>query len=203
VHDLPIFSQADHYAKDFWSSRKLVQLWFPGMTIPQLAVESSKQEWAAQAHVYFEKEEYYRAMSCFENASMRDKAAVAQAYHLRADARMMTSGSRQRSKALVNAAEAFRKCAKPTAKREYLRTAAECYDSAGEVKQAAQSYEEAEAFDIAAQRYCNSNMFEAACRLIKKHERMMSTHVVNGVKDKIRVHYFENNEPRCVRTCSF
>jgi|ERR1700722_1861523 len=173
------------------------------MTIPHLAVKSSKEEWAAQAQVYFDKEEYYRAMSCFEKASMRDKAAVAQAYHLREDARMMTSESRQRSKALVNAAEVFRECAKTTAKREYLRTAAECYDSAGELRRAAQSYEEAEAFDIAAQRYCNSKTFEAARRVIDKHERMMSTHVVNGVKDKIRLHYFENNELPCVRTCPF
>src|ERR1700722_642758 len=115
------------------------------MTIPHLAVKSSKEEWAAQAQVYFEKEEYYRAMSCFEKASMRDKAAVAQAYHLREDARMMTSESLQRPRAFINAAEAFGECAKTMAKRQSLRTAPECYDEAGEVRRAAQSYEEADA----------------------------------------------------------
>jgi tetratricopeptide (TPR) repeat protein len=154
-----------------------------------------------QGSVFFDKEDYSRATECFKKATMPDKEAVAWAYHLREEARTTASGSKERSNAFIKASNAFRGCASsiPTAKREYLRTAAECYQNAGKHDLAAQLYEEIVAFDQAAQAYCDCTRFGSAVQIVRTHKQSMSPDVVNSVIRKARLFYFKENRQAYVQ----
>jgi tetratricopeptide (TPR) repeat protein len=166
------------------------------MHIPHLAVASSQEEWATQGNLHFEKEQYTEAIECFEKAAMLDKVAVAKAYHSREEARIMVAGSVPRSQAFARTARAFTECASSISKGEivYFRTAAECYDQAGEHRRAARTYLAARAYDLAAQRHCDGKEYDEAVGIIEKHREMMDRVVTESVIHAARMFYFQNDQ---------
>src|ERR1700691_6117195 len=95
----------------FWTTKNLVQNCTPGTDVPRLAVSSTPEEWADFGKSLFQHQRYVQAMHCFERAGMHREVAVANAYRLRDQARIIPSAHDQREDAYIVAAEAFIECA--------------------------------------------------------------------------------------------
>ncbi|KAI6143839.1 P-loop containing nucleoside triphosphate hydrolase protein [Pisolithus thermaeus] len=115
----------------FWTSRSQIQNYTPE-DLPHLVGSSTPEECAETGRSLFHHKRYTQAMHFFRRTNMPREARVAEAYHFRELARatvgIVLLGEQQR--AFAKAAEAFVNCgneASSREKRQYYRTAAECY----------------------------------------------------------------------------
>src|ERR1700683_3352895 len=134
------------------------------MDVPRLAVSSTPEEWTDVGKSLFQHKRYIQAMHCFERAGMHREVAVANAYCLRDQARIIPSGHRQSEAAFLKAAEAFIECAVAATKekRAYYRAAGECFVKYGDNDRAAKAYLCAEEYTLSAQLYRKEGSFDDA-----------------------------------------
>ncbi|KIY43108.1 hypothetical protein FISHEDRAFT_54171, partial [Fistulina hepatica ATCC 64428] len=187
-----------------WTSRNQIQNYNPGTDVPHLAVSSSAEEWAGQGKILFQNKHYFQAKMCFERAKMQDEIAIANAYHLREEARAMSSSKHGKIKpesAFQQAAEAFHECAltaksKRSAKetKAYFRNSAEAFQKAQLKLAAAEAWIEAEEYTIAAKLYREIGNFDEAVGVIKQYRKKMDETAVNSIFTVARLFYFKNNE---------
>jgi hypothetical protein len=192
----------------FWTSRNQVQTCTPGADVPRLAVSSTPAEWASKGRELFERKKYLQAKHCFERAFLPHKAASANAYYLREQARKTPVGgsSSAHRDAFLLAAAAFRDCAISETlknKRTYFRVAGNCFEHVGEYRRAAQAYVDAEEFGDAAKLYRKAEMFDEAVQIVKMHGQNMSPAVVDSITDVARLFYFTKHKLECVLLVSF
>jgi tetratricopeptide (TPR) repeat protein len=187
----------------FWAARDLVTT-TSDTELPRLAVASLSDEWERSGRSLFSKKRYAHAMQCFQRASLRREAAVAEAYLLRDQARAVSLGQHNngdmRSKAFIDAAEAFVRCALSASveKRAYYRTAAVCFKESDKLSEATQNYLNAEDFDSAAKVFCDAQKFDDAVRVVRDHQDTMQSNVVLQVVSVCARHYFETGQSRQV-----
>lgn len=169
-----------------------------------MAVSSSPEEWATSGKSLFQNKRYLQAKHCFERASLHREVAVADAYHLREQARAIPAGSRHtnfaRFEAFLAAASAFVDCANVATKekRAYFRNAADCFIQGGNDRKAAHAYMDAEEYNLAAKLYRKCGMFDEAVQVAKDYEKMMDANVVESIIDVARLFYFKEHNLECV-----
>jgi tetratricopeptide (TPR) repeat protein len=169
----------------------------PGEKVPQLAMASTPTEWAQTGKSLFAHKSYLQAMFCFERAVLPREMAVANAYHLREQARSTRSKVQQgRSSAFIRAAEAFSECALAAVKQKqiFLRNAGDCFEQGANYTKAAHAYLEAEEFSRAAVLYCRAGMFDEAVQVVKAHRDQMDPLVVDEVIHVSRLYYFKEEK---------
>ncbi|KAK7064824.1 UvrD-like helicase ATP-binding domain-containing protein [Favolaschia claudopus] len=179
-----------------WTSRDQVQNCTPGTDTPQLAISSTPAEWEDQGRKLFTNKRYRQAKHCFERALLPQQAAMAEAYHLRAEARKCpTSNNRQaiqtRKTAFLQAASAFMECAKEEGTRAYFRIAAECFETVGEELLAAEVYLKAQAYTKSAELYRKLGKFDEAVDIVQKHKEEITPAVVSNVTNVARLFYYK------------
>lgn len=187
----------------FWAAKGLVTT-TSDTELPRLAVGSSLDEWESSGRSLFSKKRYAHAMQCFQRASLSREEAVAEAYLLRDQARAVPPGQHDngnmRSKAFIDAAEAFVRCALSASvgKRAYYRTAAACFKESDKLSEATQNYLNAEDFDSAAKVFCDAQKFDDAVHVVKDHRDTMQSNVVLQIVSVCARHYFETGQSRQV-----
>ncbi|KAH9971205.1 hypothetical protein BGW80DRAFT_1322645 [Lactifluus volemus] len=165
----------------YWSSENLVQSCTPGTDVPQLAVSSSPEEWAKMARTLFSHKRYYQAMHSYERAGKTREKNVANAYHLREQARGIPvrnrPGDDERRNAYTKVAEAFLASGQEATitreRNEYYRIAAESFLVLEDHARAAQAFEKASKFTEAAQHYRHAGMFDETVSVIRNHGSAM------------------------------
>jgi len=184
-----------------------VQTFTPGNeSLPQLAVSSSAEEWAKMARTLFSHKRYVQAMHSYERAGMPRERAIANAYHLRDQARGISIRSRpgdnERRQAYVKVAEAFLASAQEATiireRNEYYRIAAEAFVVLDDHAQAAQTFEKASMFTEAVQHYRHAGMFDEMVLVIKNHGNSMDSSVAAKLTDVARYFYFQRGDLKCV-----
>jgi hypothetical protein len=136
-------------------------------------------------------------MFCFERAILPREMAVANAYHLREQARTARSKLQQdRSSAFIQAAEAFSKCARAARKQKptFFRNAGDCYEQGAKYIEAAQSYLEAEEFTRAASLYRKTGMLDEAVKVVKLHKHQVDQLVAAEIIHVARLYYFQEEK---------
>ena len=182
----------------FWSARDLVQFCEPGSDIPHLATSSTPEEWASKARALFDVRNYWHAMHCYERASLPREKAVANAYHLREQARKTsaTKGSNTaRADSFVLAAEAFYVSAQDasTEKSVYYRISAECFLQAGEYARAAGSYYMAGEYTLSAKQYRRAGLFDEAVKIVKEHGDSVEHETADAIINVSRIYYLREH----------
>lgn len=186
--------------KTLWNYRSQVETCTPGSDIPQLAMSSTSEEWAAVALSLFNNKRYSQAMNCYQRAGLLRESAVAHAYSLRDQARAAPSNPRgetlSQRDAFALAAEAFLASAHEAVaeKNIYYRIAAECFVSNGDHARAADAYQAALEFDLAAQHYRQAGKFDHAVNVIKSHSEEMEETVVQAITDVSKLYYLREHE---------
>ncbi|TFK51884.1 hypothetical protein OE88DRAFT_1483274 [Heliocybe sulcata] len=182
--------------KHLWSREGLIDTYTPKMELPQLAVDSSSEEWRQAGRSLFENRRYFQAMHCFKRARMRHEAAISNAFYLRDCARSVQSNLPSRSKAFMLAAEAFCDVAsssgKDHIKRIYMRNAANCYLQGGDDERAAKAFYDAEEFTLAARQYHKAGLVDDAIRVVRDTE--VEQEVAERVVLTARLFYFQQKE---------
>ncbi|EPQ56620.1 P-loop containing nucleoside triphosphate hydrolase protein [Gloeophyllum trabeum ATCC 11539] len=155
----------------FWSTNGCIDLYTSKMELPKLAVSSTPEEWSGTGWSLFENRRYYQAMHCFQRAGLKYETDIASAYHLRDHARSIHSLASARSKAFMEAADAFVGVAaasnQPRDRLTYMKNAAQCYVLAEDVRKAAQAFLDAEEFTLAASQYQKAGLFDEAIEVIR------------------------------------
>lgn len=141
-----------------------------------------------------------QARHCFERAGLPNEKAVAYAYYLREQARMMVgrSGSQilARTKAFLTAAHAFASCAQHSLRQKgtYLRVAGDCYVLGQDEPAAARAYLDASQFTLAARHFRKAGMFDEAVEVIQTHRVHMDSDVAEDIMDLARLYYFKERK---------
>ncbi|KZP15183.1 P-loop containing nucleoside triphosphate hydrolase protein [Athelia psychrophila] len=180
-----------------WESKNQVHSCTPGADVPQLAVSSTPEEWAATGKKLFQHKRYIQAIHCFKRASMFREVDVAQAYSLRAQARAIpTNQDVQRKTAFTHVAEAFLQCAaatkKPNERRIYYTIAGDCFIILVAYHRAAETYLAGEEFTKAAISYRKAGNVQEAVEVIKQHRRDMDADVADSGMDFARLSCFRD-----------
>jgi tetratricopeptide (TPR) repeat protein len=183
----------------YWFSGDLVQYCTPGADVPQLAVSSSPEEWAAMARTLFSHKRYFQAMHSYERAGMLREKAIAYAYHLREQARGIPvrnrPGDSQRRNAYTEVAAAFLASAQQATilreRNEYYRIAAEAFLVLEDYVQAAKAFEKASKFTEAAQNYRRAGMFDETVSVIQNHSNDLDSSVASQLMDVARYYYLQ------------
>ncbi|KAA8532344.1 hypothetical protein F0562_032401 [Nyssa sinensis] len=104
---------------DYWKKLRLVQVrQLDDLFAKELQVTSSQEEWKSKGIKFFHEHMYKMAMMCFKRAGDRDWERLAEAYGFRATADRMSGPN-------------------PEISRNYLRKAAEIFDSIDKAELAA------------------------------------------------------------------
>ncbi|KAI0696497.1 hypothetical protein C8T65DRAFT_583394 [Cerioporus squamosus] len=186
--------------RTLWDRKGLVESCTPGSDIPQLAMSSSPEEWAATALSLFNSKRYAQAMHCYERAGLPREKAVAYAYTLREQALAAPEnprgGSLSRADAYALAAEAFLASAHDAVaeKSVYYRIAAECFVSNDDHVKAADAYYAASKYDLAAQHYRQAGKFDSAVEVIRSHKAEMDEAVVETVTEVSKLYFLREQE---------
>lgn len=140
-------------------------------------------------------------MHSFERADRPREAAVAFAYYLREQARLIPQptrlGNSEKSKAYIKAAEAFNSCAANAEvgqKRQrtvWFRIAAECFVNAGEEGKAAESYVNAAEYTLGARYYRKAGMFEHVVEVIQKNQKKIDHDTAEQLMNVSKIFYFK------------
>jgi tetratricopeptide (TPR) repeat protein len=184
----------------FWTARNEIEHFTAGMEMPHLAVSSTPEEWGDMGKELFQNKRYLQAMHCFERANQMREKAVANAYYLREQARLLPiispRQSEPRSVAFVKTAEAFLDCANSASKdaRTYFSNAADCFESGGDIRRAAKAFLDAENFTRAVQLYRKEGMFDEALQVIQGHGQTVDANVSESVINVARLYYFKEQE---------
>ncbi|RPD59349.1 hypothetical protein L226DRAFT_576154 [Lentinus tigrinus ALCF2SS1-7] len=183
-----------------WNHKGQLETCTPGSDIPQLAMSSTPEEWAAMALSLFNNKRYAQAMHCYERADLSREKAVAYAYHLREQARAAPvnarGGALSQADAYILAAEAFLISAHDAVveKSAYYRIAAECFAFNGDHARAAEAYQAAAEYDLAAQHYRQAGKFEQAVEVIKSHRAKMDTTVVETITEVSKLYFLREQQ---------
>lgn len=126
---------------------------------------------------------------------MHREVAVANAYSLREQARVLPSGYHQKAAFLLGA-QSFIECANSAKKEKnaYFRIAGECFVSHGDNDKAAQAFHDGEAYTLAAKLYRKGGRLDDAISIIRAHQNQMQAEVVDSIVGVARILYFKNFE---------
>lgn len=141
-------------------------------------------------------------MESYERAGLLRERDIAEAYSLRDQARLISTGSRSgdqaRKSAFVKAAHAFKKSGEQAGawaeRLTYFRVAAECYSQAEDYCEGARAYLLAQDFNMAAATYRKAGLFDDAVAIIRDHANSMDPGVVKAVTDVARLEYLRKNK---------
>ncbi|ESK85770.1 hypothetical protein Moror_2448 [Moniliophthora roreri MCA 2997] len=187
-----------------WSSRNQIEDCTPETGVPKLAVSSTPEEWVQTARVLFDRKQYFHAMKCFERAEQPRLVRIAEAYHLRVQARQMPKTTKKeeaaaRQSAFRRVAEAFLQCAgeqevNSKDRLTYYRVAAEALDEAGDYRKAAETYILAEDYGTAATLYRQHGFFDQAVRVVKQYRARVPEETAESIVFVARLYYFKENK---------
>jgi tetratricopeptide (TPR) repeat protein len=168
--------------------------------MPRLARESSPEEWAQKGQEMFDQDRFKHAKTCFRNANLPNKEAVANAYFLIQHAESIPEAdSSARRAAHIAAGDAFIEFI--TAYRwdyddgtAYYRRAGKCYLEGNDLYAAAKAFEKGIELDFAAELYLKIRHYDDAVALF--HQGVLSSKVAEKVRIQARLFYFVNNHVR-------
>ena len=174
--------------------------------MPQLAVSSSREEWAKMAKTLFSHKRYFQAMHSYERAGMPREKGIAHSYHLREQARAIPvrnrPGDNERRSAYTKVAEAFLASAQDATifreRSEYYRIAAEAFLVLKDHAQAAKAFENASEFTEAAQHYRRAGMFDETVSVIKNHGGAVDPAVADKLTNVARYYYLQQGDLKSV-----
>ncbi|KAJ7576870.1 hypothetical protein C8J56DRAFT_1171170 [Mycena floridula] len=181
--------------RTYWNRKSLVSNVTPQMNAPQLARTSTPEEWAQTGESLFENEKFDYARRCFVKASLPNRAAIAEAYHLLTKAEVIPeSKTLQRKQAFDAAAIAFLEACVFSDNRRPVHyiACAECFLKAGQNESAAKALLDGKQYTRAAELYRDLKQFDEAIHITQNHP------VAQPVKDKIvtqaRLVFFSQNK---------
>lgn len=158
-------------------------------------VTSTAEEWAKTGKELFRNQRYSQAMHCFERSGNTYERSIAEAYHLRQQARIQHSG---RKAAFTAAANAFCTCAEDSPssirKKDYLRMAGDCYREADDFGRAAHAFLNAEEYNHASRFFRKAGMFDDAVDVIKTNRGSVDQALAEEIIDVAKVHYLHDNK---------
>ncbi|PKY26942.1 hypothetical protein RhiirB3_477272 [Rhizophagus irregularis] len=163
----------------YWKSKGLVKVIESVKEIDfssNFTKKSSPSEWYKEGKKYFEQRKYEQAIICFKKSGNEVGCKLAQAYHLRNDARTsFVNGSDEKivKQKFTAAAEAFDECSRPI-------KAALCYEDIHMYKEAGHRYVKGKMYEPAVQCYIKAKMWDDAGKLYEELERY--TDAVNVYK---------------------
>jgi hypothetical protein len=168
--------------------------------MPRLARESSPEEWAQKGQEMFDQYRFKHAKTCFRNANLPDKEAVANAYFLIQHAESIPeANSSARRVAHIAAGDAFIESV--TTYRwdhdvgtAYYRRAGKCYLEGNDLYAAAKAFEKCSEQDFAAELYLKIRQFDDAVVLLRKGT--LSLKVAEKIRKQARLFYFINKHIR-------
>ncbi|KAL1709421.1 hypothetical protein EV121DRAFT_286770 [Schizophyllum commune] len=188
-----------------WTSRQQVlNCSFDG--VPSLGTGSSLADWAETAAELFTVERYVQAKLCYERARLPVEAAIAEAYHLRQQAKLRPfSGSRdalpERHRAFVQAASAFVGCAATAVQgghidrgKAYYRAAANAYLDGDQKSKAAEALVKAGDVAEGAQLYREAGNFDETIAVVRAYRSQIPSKLVDKLIDVSRFFYFQAKE---------
>ncbi|KIY69309.1 hypothetical protein CYLTODRAFT_489012 [Cylindrobasidium torrendii FP15055 ss-10] len=204
---------ADHSSaglplQKYWLSRGLVQKLARGHEPPQNASKSTPEEWAARARQFFQEEHYTQARTAFRNAGQFKQANVAEAYALRAAARLIPETMKEkRREALVAAGNALLRCAKEEAEgsatyNQYLTRSADLFVEAHEMEKAAEVLQLMRDFTKAGAYYRDLQLYDEAIEVVKVAGENIEPNLKLSIIKRARLAYFFKNElKKAVKLC--
>ena len=158
---------------------------------------SSKEDWASSGTMYFNNHKYSQAAYCFNRAGMTYEHEVANAYHLRLQARKLPRDTERNKKsdAYSLAAEAFHKSASHIRSHKrlklYYRISAECYQEAQRFIKAAEGYREAEEYLESVYSFMDGGEYDQVVDILRTRADELDPMVVDIKKECIS-HYIES-----------
>ncbi|KAF9509961.1 hypothetical protein BS47DRAFT_108769 [Hydnum rufescens UP504] len=180
---------------NFWVTQNLVQVQDPSEDIPQLATQSTPEEWNTTGRYLFAKTLYVQAASCFAKANRDHDRRIAEAYQIRKEARVTND-----ILSFKEAGTAFSACASTaqgeTAQGLYTR-AAECFLQARETSLAADNYKAASEFTKAVQLYRKVGQFEDVASLLRPPDHSISLvdpGVADDMLDVVRMQFLRTDD---------
>ena len=161
---------------------------------------SSKEDWASSGTMYFNNHKYSQAAYCFNRAGMTYEYEVANAYHLRLQARKLPRDTERNKKsdAYSLAAEAFHKSASHIRSHKrlklYYRISAECYQEAERFIDAAKGYEIAEEYAKSAYSFMKGGNYDKTKEILKTKSAKLDSEDVEEITLKCRLHYLRRGK---------
>ncbi|KAG8989209.1 hypothetical protein FRB94_014588, partial [Tulasnella sp. JGI-2019a] len=182
------------------SQRHLVDLRAPHTVVPQVAVQSTAQDWARQGQELFAKRLYAEASICFRQGKLPWLQNVAQIYAGRETARELPSTSVRRPALLKETADAFNKAAVEApsindAKDVYTQ-AANCYADAEDNARAAATFFLACRYSDSVWYYRLAGQLEEAMNIIADHGDNVDEEVKSAVTYLAKVAYTKKSETK-------
>ncbi|KAG2070722.1 hypothetical protein BDR04DRAFT_1076592 [Suillus decipiens] len=178
----------------FWQSQDLIDTCARGTDVSPLAVSSTLEEWASSGRLLFSHKRYSQAIHCFKRADLHREAKVCEAYLLREAARSSVGVAllNIQQRAFAAAADAFADCgaaAMGNERRQYYRTAVDCYVRGGQDLKAADTYLKAEEFELAAKTYRKAGSFDKTLRVLTDHHAAIPEKTATDLWMVCRLHY--------------
>ncbi|KAJ2926878.1 hypothetical protein H1R20_g10207, partial [Candolleomyces eurysporus] len=200
--------------KMLWDSKGFIQSCVPGGDVPQLAVSSTAEEWAATGRTMFINRRYLQAVHAFERAGLSREAKTAYIHHLRDIARSIQPINKEATSAkrdaFRHAAESFLEGARDAKGKEQLvlyHNAADCFENAGscdgnteDYSKAIRAYEAASEYTPTVRLYMKIEKLDEAVDVIRKHRHDVDQELAKNVWDVARLFYFKNKELEKAKT---
>ncbi|KAJ7237474.1 hypothetical protein B0H12DRAFT_1238216 [Mycena haematopus] len=185
-----------------WTSKDQVQNCALGTDTPRFAISSTPEEWGELGRKLFDNKQFSQARLCYTRAYMPHEAAVAEAYHLREEAREKPCSLRReilsRKAAFRAAGTSFMSCAKNDggdAAQVYFRTAGECFEIAEDIVQAIAAYKLARLFGRVAELYRHLGKFDEAVATVQNHgQDIADPGIVKRIINVARSFYFNKGQ---------
>ncbi|KAH8101588.1 hypothetical protein BXZ70DRAFT_933981 [Cristinia sonorae] len=182
-----------------WDAKEQVQHCFPGDNVPKLATSSTPEEWAQTARTLFDNRRYAQAAHSFERAGLPRERNIAEAYHLRHQARSKTHASDgARKEAFLATAQAFLGSARAGGNtsdaQSYYRIAAECFVVCEEHGDAAKAFLSASDYTQSAQHYRKAGMFDEAVNVVQTNKENIAASAAEKILDIAKIHYFTQDK---------
>ncbi|KAG8790264.1 hypothetical protein FRC16_000978, partial [Serendipita sp. 398] len=129
--------------KSLWESKNLIEVKWPNdSTMPQLAVQSSPEEWEKMGLILFSRSKFEQAAVCFQRAQKDHLRDISEAYHALDQAKLVPVETQASTGQFSKAAKLFERCAKlyDSHSREAWSKAAECFIAAGKYRSASNAF---------------------------------------------------------------
>ncbi|KAH9487237.1 TPR and ankyrin repeat-containing protein 1 [Psilocybe cubensis] len=181
-----------------WSNRGQIRNCHPDDDLSDFAVPSSKEEWARRALELSRNHKYSHARDSYEKAGNPRQAAVENARYLEQLALRIPSNTRKREReaAFKVAAGAFISCAesalKSHTKNSHYKSAAQCFEDAGDNLSAAKTYELIPDFTKASLLYRKLGRFDVVHSILVHHAEEVDN--MESLRDIVRLYYVNKKE---------